>query len=321
VTQYLSALNEAFAKEQYGQNPYELYEPIRYIMGLGGKRLRPMLTLLATNIFDDNWQKALRPAMAVEVFHNFSLVHDDIMDKAPLRRGKATVHAKWNEPTAILAGDVMLVKAYEMLADVPDARFKEALFRFNETACGVCEGQQMDMNFETRNDVPIEEYIEMIRLKTSVLLGFALELGGIIAGADATTCVRLREIGESMGIGFQIKDDILDVYGDPEKFGKQVGGDIISNKKTFMLIEAMTLAQGHTALQLNDWLAKTDFDNAEKVKAVTALYDELGVKTLAEKSMDSYFDKAFGEIDLLPVADARKQELVDFGKWLMARDS
>jgi geranylgeranyl diphosphate synthase, type II len=318
---FLTALDEAFSQERYGENPTELYEPIRYIMGLGGKRLRPVLTLISASMLGADWQKALRPAMSVEVFHNFTLVHDDIMDKAPLRRGHATVHARWSEPVAILSGDVMLVKAYELLMEVADQRFKYALRRFNETACGVCEGQQMDMNFEQMAEVSIPMYIEMIRLKTSVLLGFALELGGIVAQADEAVCDLLRQIGEDMGIGFQIKDDILDVYGDPAKFGKQVGGDILSNKKTYLLIKAIQQAQGAQQANLEAWLAATDFVPQEKVQAVTQLYNELGIRQVAEQAMNDYFEKAYAGMNQLPVDETQRKILVDFADWLIARES
>lgn len=318
---YLKALNEVLASQTYGENPFELYEPIRYIMGLGGKRMRPLLTVMATALYTDDWQKAVKPALAVEVFHNFTLVHDDIMDKAPLRRGKPTVHARWNENVAILSGDVMLVKAYELLAEVEDARFKKALYRFNEAACGVCEGQQLDMNFEVREKVLVEEYLEMIRLKTAVLLGFALELGGIVANASDEDCQLLKEIGENIGIGFQLKDDLLDVYGDPEKFGKQVGGDIIANKKTYLLIEALNLASGEVKTELNKWILAKDFDSVEKVKSVTQIYNQLNIKSLSEKTMNDYFDKGFACLEKLHVPENRKAILRNFTEMLIDRET
>ena len=318
---YLKALNEVLASQTYGENPFELYEPIRYIMGLGGKRMRPLLTVMATALYTDDWQKAVKPALAVEVFHNFTLVHDDIMDKAPLRRGKPTVHARWNENVAILSGDVMLVKAYELLAEVEDARFKKALYRFNEAACGVCEGQQLDMNFEVREKVLVEEYLEMIRLKTAVLLGFALELGGIVANASDEDCQLLKEIGENIGIGFQLKDDLLDVYGDPEKFGKQVGGDIIANKKTYLLIEALNLASGEVKTELNKWILAKDFDSVEKVKSVTQIYNQLNIKSLSEKTMNDYFDKGFACLEKLHVPENRKAILHNFTEMLIDRET
>lgn len=318
--QFIQALEEEFQQQQYGQSPVELYEPIRYLMSLGGKRLRPLMTLMSTALFTDEWQKAIKPATAVEVFHNFTLMHDDIMDKAPLRRGKPTVHAKWNDNTAILSGDVMLVQAYELMLFVEDKNLKKALKRFNRTAAEVCEGQQFDMNFETRENVTEEEYIEMIRLKTSVLLGFALELGGIIGGASDKTCQTLYDLGINIGLGFQLKDDVLDVYGDPVKFGKQVGGDIISNKKTYMLIEALSSATGETKTQLEHWLSLKDFDPAEKVNAVRGIYDQLGIRQLAEAKINEYFEKAFDLLDSLKVEAERKAELRAFANILIDRE-
>ncbi|MDI9882603.1 polyprenyl synthetase family protein [Flectobacillus longus] len=318
--QFIQALEEEFQQQQYGQSPVELYEPIRYLMSLGGKRLRPLMTLMSTALFTDEWQKAIKPATAVEVFHNFTLMHDDIMDKAPLRRGKPTVHAKWNDNTAILSGDVMLVQAYELMLFVEDKNLKKALQRFNRTAAEVCEGQQYDMNFETRENVTEEEYIEMIRLKTSVLLGFALELGGIIGGASDKTCQTLYDLGINIGLGFQLKDDVLDVYGDPIKFGKQVGGDIISNKKTYMLIEALSLATGETKTQLEYWLSLKTFDSAEKVNAVRRIYDQLGIRQLAETKINEYFEKAFDLLDSLKVEAERKAELRAFANILIDRE-
>ncbi|MDI9865333.1 polyprenyl synthetase family protein [Flectobacillus sp. DC10W] len=318
--QFIQALEEEFQQQQYGQSPVELYEPIRYLMSLGGKRLRPLMTLMSTALFTDEWQKAIKPATAVEVFHNFTLMHDDIMDKAPLRRGQPTVHAKWNDNTAILSGDVMLVQAYELMLYVEHKSLKKALQRFNRTAAEVCEGQQYDMNFETRENVTEEEYIEMIRLKTSVLLGFALELGGIIGGASDKTCQTLYDLGINIGLGFQLKDDVLDVYGDPIKFGKQVGGDIISNKKTYMLIEALSLATGETKTQLEYWLSLKTFDSAEKVNAVRSIYDQLGIRQLAETKINEYFEKAFDLLDSLKVEAERKAELRAFANILIDRE-
>ncbi len=318
---FLKAITLQVSQIEYGQQPAELYDPIRYIMSLGGKRLRPLLTVLAANLFTDNWQKSLKAAAAVEVFHNFSLMHDDIMDKAPLRRGQPTVHQKWNNNIAILSGDVMLVNAYELLLDVPTDQLARVIGRFNKTAAEVCEGQQLDMNFETRWDVTEAEYLNMIRLKTSVLLGFALELGGIVAGADTTTTQQLYEAGVNMGLGFQLKDDLLDVYGNPDKFGKQVGGDIISNKKTFLLIEALERATGSDRTELDGWLAATDFDTDQKVRAVTALFSKLEIDKLTEIKINQYFATGFETIKQLPITQNRKQPLIDFIDFLMVRES
>ena len=320
-TQLADALRQQFDLTDYGQHPPELYDPIRYIMGLGGKRLRPLMTLLAAALFTDDYAIALKPAVAVEVFHNFTLLHDDIMDRAPLRRGMTTVHEKWNANIAILSGDVMLVRAYEQLLDIDAKYLRQALQRFTKTAAEVCEGQQMDMNFETRDTVSEAEYIDMIRLKTSVLLGLAMELGGIVAGADAQSTQHLYDGGVNIGIGFQLKDDLLDVYGDPAKFGKQVGGDIIANKKTFLLIEALERAEGNLRAELLDWLGRETFDKAGKVAAVTAIYDQLGIRTLTEARIADYFQKGFANLDQVNADPARKATLLAFTHQLVERES
>jgi geranylgeranyl diphosphate synthase, type II len=316
---FFKAIQTEIANTKYGESPVELYEPIEYLMSLGGKKMRPLLTVMATNIFSDDWQKAVKPAIGVEVFHNFTLMHDDIMDAAPLRRGKPTVHEKWNENIAILSGDVMLVCAYELMTAVDDKIFKHVIRRFNRTAAEVCEGQQWDMNFATRNDVTEEEYINMIRLKTSVLLGFALELGGLIAEADEETTQLLYEIGTNIGIGFQLKDDILDVYGDPEKFGKQVGGDIIENKKTWLLLKALEIGEANEALK--SWIDAKEFDKEEKVKAVTEIYNSLNIRQLAEYKMNAYFDKGLEGLAKLNASTERKQPLIEITKQLIERES
>lgn len=318
--QLLQALQEEIEKNTYGDHPTELYEPIRYIMTLSGKRLRPLMTLMAAALYTDDWRKALLPAQAVEVFHNFTLMHDDIMDCAPLRRGQPTVHEKWNANTAILSGDVMLVRAYDLLLDVDNQHIKRVIKRFSTTAAEVCEGQQLDMNFETRWDVTEAEYLNMIRLKTSVLLGFALEMGGIIAGADEVATHLLYEAGVSMGIGFQLKDDLLDVYGDPAKFGKQVGGDIIANKKTFLLIEALERAEGTTKDELDRWLVAEEFDKEEKVQAVTRIYETLGIQAITQQKISEYFDKGFDCLERVEADPARKVPLLGFVHQLVERE-
>lgn len=319
---FFKAIEQEIARTKYGETPIELYEPIDYLMSLGGKRMRPAICLMAANIFSDNWEKATKPALAVEVFHNFTLMHDDIMDAAPLRRGKPTVHEKWNSSVAILSGDVMLVCAYELMTAVEDKLFKNVIVRFNRTAAEVCEGQQLDMNFAARNDVSEEEYINMIRLKTSVLLGFALELGGMIAETSEKNTKLLYDIGTNIGIGFQLKDDILDVYGDPEKFGKQVGGDIIENKKTFLLIEALAQAKGKPEeKELAYWLSAQEFDKAEKVKAVTAIYDALGIKQMAESKMNEFFNKGLSDLERLEAPTERKKPLLDIIYMLIEREN
>lgn len=291
LEKFSDSLESAFGSYVYGESPEELYDPIRYIMSLGGKRIRPLLTLISSNLFTENWKSALPPAMAVEVFHNFTLMHDDIMDQAPLRRGKATVHSKWDTNRAILSGDVMLVAAYELLGRMEEKYLKTALGRFNRTAAEVCEGQQLDMLFAEKQEVTKEDYLEMIRLKTSVLVGFAMELGGISAGADTATCRELYAIGENLGLGFQQTDDILDVYADPEVFGKQVGGDIIENKKTWLLLRAVEKSEGTPfGKDLQDWLAATDPE--AKVKGVRDIYDALHIRSEATALAEEYFQRA-----------------------------
>ncbi|GAB2521334.1 polyprenyl synthetase family protein [Spirosoma aerophilum] len=318
---FIDALQDELQSIEYGQAPPELYDPIKYIMSLGGKRMRPLLTLMGAYLFTDDWRKAIRPALGVEVFHNFTLMHDDIMDKAPLRRGQLTVHEKWNGNVAILSGDVMLVNAYQLLLHIESDKLAMALARFSRTAAEVCEGQQMDMNFETRWDVSEAEYIDMIRLKTSVLLGYSLELGGLIGGADLETTRHLYDGGMNIGVGFQLKDDLLDVYGDPAKFGKQVGGDIIANKKTFLLIEALAQAKGTVRDELIDWLTRTEFDKAEKVKAVTAIYNQLGIRELTEARINEYFALGFANFDQINAQPGRKALLIQFARQLVERES
>src|ERR1700744_2113013 len=255
-------INEEIQKLQFPSHPADLYEPIKYILSLGGKRMRPALLLMACDLFGGDINKAISSALAIEVFHNFTLMHDDIMDNAPLRRGKVTVHERWNPNVGILSGDVMLIEGYKLMMQVDEHLLRPILNIFNETAVGVCEGQQIDMEFETRHDVGIEEYINMIRLKTAVVLGGALKIGAIIGGASTEDAALLHTFGEQLGIAFQLQDDILDVYGNPEKFGKQVGGDIISNKKTYLLIKALERADKKQREELDNLLSLKHFDSA-----------------------------------------------------------
>lgn len=312
-------VNNRLAELQYGQDPKELYEPIRYIMSLGGKRMRPLLVLLAYNLFKDDPKKIIDQAIAVEVFHNFTLVHDDIMDNAPLRRGKATVHEKWNASTAILSGDVMMVKAYDLLLEAP-GNLKQIIKDFNEAAAGVCEGQQMDMNFESLPSVSEEIYINMIRLKTAVLLGYSLKLGALLAETSQSNADLLYDFGVKIGIGFQLKDDMLDVYGDQEKFGKQVGGDIISNKKTFLLLKALELANEEQHDNLQFWLTKKEFDAQQKVKAVTEIYDQIGIHELTAAKMNEYFDMGFEALEMMEIPQEKRQSLKSFAEYLIDRE-
>lgn len=303
VSKILEDLENHIQGFSYGISPKELYEPISYIMSLGGKRIRPLLTLLSYSLYKEDYQEILTPAMAVEVFHNFTLMHDDIMDNAPLRRGKATVHEKWNANTAILSGDVMLVRAYDMLMDIDPKLLPICLGLFNQTAAEVCEGQQHDMNFENLESVSEATYIDMIRQKTAVLLGFALEFGAILAGAPPADAKKLYDFGVNIGIGFQLKDDLLDVYADKEKFGKQVGGDIISNKKTFLLLKAKELATAEQKTELESWINAKEFDKEQKVQAITNIYDKIGIRRLTETKMQEYFDKGFDQYASINVTD------------------
>ncbi len=321
MTDQLEKLEARLQEISLGSNPPNLYDPIRYILSLGGKRLRPMLVLLGYGLQKEDPESIIEQALTVEIFHNFTLMHDDIMDEAPLRRGKPTVHEKWDNTVAILSGDTMMVKAYDQLLKTDPDLLPLALKKFNTCAIEVCEGQQLDMNFENEETVTDDQYIEMIRLKTAVLLGFSLEYGGLLAGMDEKDQRQLRQIGEKAGIGFQLMDDLLDVYGDQKKFGKQVGGDIVSNKKTYLLIKALELADESQKTELTNWLNKSEFDVAEKVDAVKNIYQEIGIYELTQTKMNSYYDQAFDILDQLEANENGKIQLVQFFERLMKRDS
>jgi geranylgeranyl diphosphate synthase type II len=318
LAHYKNLIESEISRHSFGSQPKSLYEPIRYLMKLGGKRLRPMFVMLSYSIYKKDAEKIVSYAAAVEAFHNFTLMHDDIMDKAPLRRGKATVHEKWNVNTAILSGDVMLVRVYDMFLSLEGPKLNQVLRAFNQCAAEVCEGQQWDMEFESKAKVTEAQYIEMIRLKTAVLLGFSLELGAILADAPKADQIALREFGVNIGIGFQLKDDLLDVYADQKKFGKQVGGDIISNKKTFLLIKALEKAKGKQQKELKEWLSAKKFNAKKKVTAITGIYDALGISELTEIKVNQYFEKGF---DRLQELNSDNSTLVDFTEELMARQA
>lgn len=318
IAELLKAVEVEIKNQPFGSQPKSLYEPIRYIMALGGKRLRPLLALMAYSLYKKDPTSIVKYATAVEAFHNFTLLHDDIMDNAPLRRGKPTVHEKWNANTAILSGDVMLVKVYDMFLSLEGKTLNETLRIFNKCAAEVCEGQQWDMEFETKDKVTEAQYIEMIRLKTAVLLGLSLEMGALLADASQEDRNLLREFGTYIGIGFQLKDDLLDVYADKKKFGKQVGGDIIANKKTFLLIKAKEKARGKDKIELDQWLKAKKFNKQKKVKAVTALYDKLGIPQLTEKKIQFYFDKGFEKLEKIRDSQAKAQ-LIGFTRVLIGR--
>lgn len=321
ISQLQDLINKEIAEKAYPNSPIELYEPIRYIMALGGKRMRPTLLLMACDLFDGSIINALKPALGIEMFHNFTLLHDDIMDNAPLRRGSETVHEKWNGNTAILSGDVMLVEAYRLITQVNDSLLRQVLTIFSETASGVCEGQQIDMNFETLAEVSVNDYLEMIRLKTAILLAGSLKIGSLIGEAKQEDANALYEFGENLGLAFQLQDDILDVYGDPEKFGKQVGGDIIANKKTFLLIKALELAEDLDKEELTYWLNAENPEIDVKVNAITDIYTRLGVRQLAEHQMNSYAEKALTALEKTTAKAENKKNLRAFAEDLLTREN
>jgi geranylgeranyl diphosphate synthase, type II len=314
-------IEQEIQKQKYGKQPTSLYEPIRYLMSLGGKRLRPMLTMLAYSLYKDDAKSIVPYAAAVEAFHNFTLMHDDIMDNAPLRRGNPTVHEKWNVNTAILSGDVMLVKVYDMFLSLEPQYLKTVIHAFNKCAAEVCEGQQWDMEFETIDKVSEAQYINMIKLKTAVLLGFSLELGAILADAPENDRKALRDFGVNIGIGFQLKDDLLDAYADPKKFGKQVGGDILANKKTFLLIQALEKVTGKRKAELRELLIAKKFKKHEKINSVKAIYDHLNIPASTEKKLNQYFDKGFKSLEAVGGKALQRELLHQFTRALIERQS
>ena len=319
ATEIQEKVNAYIASLPYERKPKSLYDPIEYVLAAGGKRIRPSFVLMAYNLFHDDVDRILPVATALETYHNYTLLHDDLMDKADMRRGRPTVHKKWDDNTAILSGDTMLVLAYEHLAKCDTKYLKPALDLFTETALEVSEGQQFDMEFETRNDVAEEEYIEMIRLKTSVLLACALKMGAVVAGASDADANALYAFGEKVGLAFQLQDDLLDVYGDPKVFGKAIGGDITSNKKTFMVINAFNRADAGTRAELERWTTATEFDPAEKIAAVTEIYNRLGIDKLAEQRIKEYFEQSRQHLDELSVSDDRKAVLREYTERMMNR--
>ena len=315
----LQKVNTFLDSLPYDRKPMSLYEPIRYVLSMGGKRIRPVLMLLAYNLYKDDPERILMQAVALETYHNYTLLHDDLMDNADLRRGHATVHRKWNANQAILSGDSMLVLAYERMMQCPAPMLSTILKVFTETALEIGEGQQLDMDFESRIDVTEKEYIEMIRLKTSVLLACALKIGATLAGASADDADNLYRFGEKIGLAFQLQDDYLDVYGDPKVFGKAIGGDITSNKKTFMLINAFNKADEAQRKELMRWITAKDFDRSEKVNAVTKLYNEMGIDKLALDKIAQYFDESRHYLDAVKVDDSRKAMLRQYAEKMMNR--
>lgn len=307
------------ASKDWAREPKNLYEPIDYILQLGGKRIRPILTLMAADIFSKDFKKALPAALAVEVFHNFTLVHDDIMDDAPLRRGKATVHEKWNVNTGILSGDAMLILAYQYFENYEPIVFQKLAKLFSKTALEVCDGQQLDVDFETRNDVTIDEYINMIRLKTSVLVAAALKMGAIVAETDAQNADLIYDFGLNLGLAFQLQDDYLDTFGNPETFGKQVGGDIIENKKTYLYLKALEVANTKDQGKLKYYYRKKIKENSVKIADVRRIFDLNDIPFLIKKEIEAYTEKAFDTLTKMSITEESKEQLKGFGLWLMNR--
>ena len=321
IPELLEAISQALAAEPFDRQPKRLYEPIQYALSLGGKRMRPMLLLMAYQLYKEDIDTAMTAALGIEYYHNFTLLHDDVMDRADMRRGKPTVHKVWNENAAILSGDNMLVMAFRHMAAVPTPYLKAVMDLFIETAQQVDEGQQMDIDFESRMDVQEEEYIEMIRLKTSVLPACALKLGAILADAPETDVQALYDFGINLGLSFQLQDDLLDVYGDPATFGKNIGGDILCNKKTYMLIQALKEADAQQGTELQEWLTCEHFDPQEKIAAVTRIYNIVGVRQLAEKKINDYFEAALAALNAVHLPAERKQVLLDMAHKLLKRKS
>lgn len=314
----LNMVNEFLGNLPYDRKPYSLYEPVKYVLSMGGKRIRPTLMLLSYNIFKNDPEKILMNAVALETYHNYTLLHDDLMDNADLRRGHETVHKKWGANTAILSGDSMLVLAYERMAQCDDKHLAKVMKLFTTTALEIGEGQQFDMEFETRNDVKEEEYIEMIRLKTSVLLACALKIGAVLADASEEDAENLYKFGEQIGLAFQLQDDFLDVYGDTKVFGKAIGGDILAGKKTFMLINALAHANDSQRKELEQWLAINDRPK-EKIEAVTRLYNEIGIDRMATEKIAFYFTESHRYLEAVNVDESRKIELRRYAERMMKR--
>ena len=317
----LKKVNEALDNLVYDRQPASLYDPIKYVLSIGGKRVRPVLTLLSYNLYKDNPLSIMPQAIGLETYHNFTLLHDDLMDHADMRRGHETVHKKWDANRAILSGDTMLLQAFERVEDC-DPRKLPAVFQvFIQTTLEIGEGQQLDVEFEKRNDVTEDEYIEMIRLKTSVLLACACKVGAIMADAPADDIDNIYKFGEKLGLAFQLQDDLLDVYGDPAVFGKNIGGDITSNKKTYMLINAFNRANDDQRAALTKWVSATDFDRNEKVAAVTKLYNEIGIRQLCEQKIEQYYQESLVYLDKVHVSEERKAIIKAYAAEMMKRQS
>jgi geranylgeranyl diphosphate synthase type II len=321
--QHIQFYQEAFLKYlndfKVERQPASLYQPIQYILDLGGKRLRPVLTLMTAEIFNCDYKKSLDAALSIEVFHNFSLIHDDIMDDAPLRRGKETVHEKWDINTGILSGDAMLIMAYQLFENYDAKTFQALAKLFSKTALEVCEGQQYDMDFETRDDVTIEEYLKMIEYKTAVLVGAAMKMGAIVAEASEKDQQSIYQFGKNLGIAFQLQDDYLDAFGDPKTFGKQVGGDIIENKKTYLYLKALEFSNDEDALQLQHLFGISPSENNDKIESVKQLFIASGSADATQQEIKNYTNKAFSVLEDIAISEEKKQVLKQFGEQLMSR--
>ncbi|GEQ85158.1 isoprenyl synthetase [Patiriisocius marinistellae] len=319
LQKYSDALLEHLDATVALKEPVQLYEPIKYILTLGGKRIRPLLTLMTADFFSADFKKAMNAALAVELFHNFSLIHDDIMDDAPLRRGKVTVHEKWDINTGILSGDAMLILAYQLFEEYEPQMFQQLAKLFSKTALEVCEGQQYDVDFETRDDVTIPEYIKMIEYKTAVLIGAAMQMGAIVAGASSSCEQGIYDFGKYLGIAFQLQDDYLDAFGNPETFGKQVGGDIITNKKTFLYLTALKNSTVSEAEILSNHFKSAPENPSEKIEIVKQMFQKTGAATATENEIEYYTNKAISVLNLIKISEEKKNELKEFANWLMKR--
>lgn len=319
AAQLLDKVNAYLSTIPYMREPRGLYTPIEYVLSIGGKRIRPLLMLLTYNLYKEDVDKILSQAAGIETYHNYTLLHDDLMDRADMRRNKPTVHKVWDDNTAILSGDAMLVLAYQLMGNCSEKYLKRVMDIFTQTALEICEGQQWDVEFETRNDVTVPEYIETIRLKTSVLLAAALKIGAVMGDASPQDTQKLYDFGIKMGLAFQLQDDFLDVYGDPQVFGKNIGGDILCNKKTFMLITALSLADKEQKKALEQWIACTDFCPQEKIKAVTELYDQIGIGRICEEKINEYYAEGLSLLESVAVPTETKAQLKTFVCHLMDR--
>lgn len=313
-------IEEAIQHISFGSKPGSLYDPISYALSVGGKRVRPLLVLLAANMFGGEVDKSLKPAIGIEIFHNFTLLHDDLMDKSDMRRGMPAVHKKWDANTAILSGDAMLIESYRHIASVHSGILPQIISLFSQTAMEVCQGQQLDMDFEKRSDVTESEYIEMITLKTAVLLACSSKMGALLANASLNDAELLYNYGINIGLAFQLKDDLLDVYGDSKTFGKNIGGDIVSNKKTYLLIKALKTSDKKQYSELLKWISAEKFDKTEKIESVKNIYNELNLKIIAENLIEKYYLAALDCLSSINVADERKKELISLSENLMYRE-